>query len=88
MAQHQSAKKRERQAIVRRARNRSILSGVKTGVKRFRAVADEGDPALTAAALRDAESLLRRAASKGVIPAARARRQISRLARRANQVTS
>ena len=88
MAQHPSAKKRARQSVVRRARNRSIQSSVKTRVKRFRTVAEEGDAAQTAAALREAESVLRRAASKGVIPKARVRRQISRLARRANLISS
>ena len=85
MAQHQSAKKRARQALKRRERNRSGLSRVRTGVKRFRATAETGDAEQTATALREAESLLRRAASKGVIPAARVRRQVSRLARKANQ---
>jgi small subunit ribosomal protein S20 len=88
LAQHKSAKKRARQAIKRRARNRSVRSGVKTGVKAFRTAAEAGDAEQTTAALRTAEGLLRSAASKGVIPKKRARRHISRLARRANQATS
>lgn len=88
MAQHKSAKKRARQSEKRRARNRSIATRVKTGVKKFRAEAEAGDPETTGAALRSAESLLRRAASKGVIPKARARRQVARLARRAHQAAT
>lgn len=88
MAQHKSARKRARQSIKRRAHNRNIGSAVKTGVKAFRVAADSGDGAATATSLRAAESLLRRAASKGVIPKKRASRRVSRLAKRANQVTA
>jgi small subunit ribosomal protein S20 len=86
LAQHKSAKKRARQALKRRDRNRSILSRTKTRVKQFRAAADSGDAAATATALRVVEAELRRAASKGVIPASRVSRQVGRLARRAQQV--
>jgi len=88
LAQHKSAKKRARQSLKRRERNRSVVSRVKTGVKRFRAAADSGDVEAATTALRSAESLIRRAASKGVIPKARARRQVARLARRAHQVSA
>jgi small subunit ribosomal protein S20 len=86
LAQHKSARKRARQSIKRRARNRNIGSAMKTGVKAFLAAADAGDGAATTTSLRAAESLLRRAASKGVIPKKRASRRISRLAKRANRV--
>jgi small subunit ribosomal protein S20 len=85
LAQHKSAKKRARQQIKRTERNRSVRSRVKTGMKRFLTTVEEGDAEQTTAALRTAEGLLRRAASKGVIPAKRARRHISRLAKRAHQ---
>jgi small subunit ribosomal protein S20 len=85
LAQHKSAKKRARQEVKRTARNRSVRSRVKTGMKRFQATLEEGDADQTTSALRTAEGLLRRAASKGVIPEKRARRHISRLAKRAHQ---
>jgi len=88
LAQHKSAKKRARQALRRRTRNRSVRSEVKTGVKRFHAAVETEEAEQAAVALRTAESLLRRAASKGVIPAKRARRHISRLARRAHRAAS
>ena len=87
MAQHKSAKKRARQTVKRTERNRSIRSRVKTGMKRFRTAVETEDAEQTTAALRAAEGLLNRAASKGVIPKKRARRQISRLAKRAHQIS-
>jgi len=88
LAQHKSAAKRARQALKRRARNRNIRSAVRTGVKAARTAADGSDPAEATNASRRAEGLLRRAASKGVIPKKRASRRVSRLARRANQVAA
>ena len=86
VAQHKSARKRARQAIRRRARNRHVSSGVKSAVKSARAALESGDPAQAETALRAAESALRRAASKGVIPAERASRRVSRLAKGKNKL--
>jgi small subunit ribosomal protein S20 len=88
LAQHKSAAKRARQSVKRRARNRNIRSAVRTGVKAARAASDGDDPAEATAAARNAEGLLRRAASKGVIPKKRASRRVSRLARRANRMST
>ena len=88
MATHKSARKRARQSILRRARNRHVRSSVKGAVKRVRGAFESDDAAETQAAVRSAEGVLRRAASKGVIPKKRASRQISRLARRANRLES
>lgn len=81
MATHKSSEKRARQAEKRRVRNRSVRSQVKTRVARVRASLVEGDPARAAGQLREAESALRKAASKGVIPKQRASRTVARLAR-------
>jgi small subunit ribosomal protein S20 len=86
LAQHKSAKKRARQALKRRARNRSVRSAVRTGVKNFRATLDSGEDA--GESLRAAEGIIRHATSKGVIPKKRASRQISRLAKQANRAAS
>ncbi len=78
MATHKSAQKRARQAVRRRERRRHWRSRVKTAVKDARgsdSVADRSEK------LRAAESVIRRAASKGAIPKRRANRVISRLAR-------
>lgn len=79
MANHKSAEKRARQSEKRRARNRHVNSGVKTAVKAFRqAPAEERE-----SALRRAESVIRRAASKGVLSKKQASRRVSRLAKSA-----
>jgi small subunit ribosomal protein S20 len=81
LATHKSAEKRARQALRRRARNRQVRSRVRSAVKAPRAAATAGQPEGLTASVRAAESLLRRAASKGVIPKKRASRLVSRLAR-------
>jgi small subunit ribosomal protein S20 len=78
VANHKSAKKRARQTEKRRARNRHVNSGVKTAVKALH----QAPPEEQAAALRRAESVIRRAASKGVISKKQASRRVSRLAKR------
>lgn len=85
MANHKSARKRTRQAIKRRARNRHVRTRVRSALKQARAVVGAGDAAATPEAVRQAESLLRRAASKGIIPRQRASRLVSRLARAASK---
>ena len=85
MANHKSAKKRARQALNRRARNRQVKSRVRGAVKAFRKVVASGDAEKTDTALRSAESTLRRAATKGVIPRKQASRRISRLSKARNR---
>ncbi len=80
MAQHKSARKRARQDRKRAARNRDVKSRMRTHVKQFRAALAEGDDSAPEK-LKAAESAIRRAASKGVIPKRRASRSVSRLAR-------
>ena len=84
MANHKSARKRARQTAKRRARNRHVRTGVRSALKVAREAVATGDAEKTPAALREAESKLRRASSKGVIPRKRASRLVSRLARSAN----
>lgn len=81
MANHESARKRARQNPVLQARNRTVKSRLRTILKEARVALDgaEGD---AAERVKRAERELRRAASKGVIPARRASRLVSRLARR------
>ena len=88
VATHKSARKRARQSVRRRTRNRLQRGRVKSAVKASRAAVAEGEPEAATLAVRQAESVLRRAASKGAIPKKRASRQISRLARAAHRASS
>lgn len=78
MANHKSALKRARQNVVRQLRNRSVKSRVKTEVKAVRA-ALKTDPAKVADTLKNAQSVIDKAAKKGVIHKRTAARKISRL---------
>ena len=84
MATHKSAEKRARQSERRRTRNRNRRSQLRTAVRQARAAVAAGGEGVTDA-VRAAESLLRRAASKGLIPRQRASRQIARLSRAAHR---
>jgi len=86
VASHKSAKKRARQTIVRNARNRHERSRVRTAVKKLRSTLSEGDAEATSSALKRAESLIRRAASKGILPKQRASRTISRLTKATHRI--
>jgi small subunit ribosomal protein S20 len=75
----QSAKKRLRQSLVRRGRNRAAKSSIKTAIKRLQASvqAKEFDAARTQ--LTSIYKLLDQSASKGVIHVNKASRTKSRL---------
>lgn len=81
MANHVSAKKRAKQNLVRRARNKSFISNVRGTVRDFSASLT--DSALDAAKLADAfknvQSTLLRAVTKGLVHKNTASRKISRL---------
>jgi small subunit ribosomal protein S20 len=81
MANHPSAEKRNRQRITRTERNRALKSFVRKCLKEARASLTGGSVAgaEAAALVKNVHSLLDRAASKNVLPAARASRLKSRL---------
>jgi small subunit ribosomal protein S20 len=87
LASHKSAEKRARQDAKRRERNRNVRARTRTVLKNVREAIESGsgDPMARA---REAESALRRAATKGVIPKRRASRLASRLARRAHKAAT
>lgn len=87
MATHESSRKRARQAEKRRIRNRHIRSGVKGIVKAVNTALAAGS-AESADLSRRAESVIRRAASKGALSRKQASRRVARLARRAHQVAA
>ena len=88
MANHPSALKRERQAQKRRLRNRAVNSAVRTAIKKVTAAIAASEADAVKNTLKEATSMLDRAASKGVIPKGRVSRKISRLTVKANRVIS
>ncbi len=78
MANHPSAEKRDRQRIKRTARNKSILSAVRTSVRKAREAIERGD-AEAPDAVKAARCALARAASKGVVHKNAAARTTSRI---------
>jgi len=88
VADHKSAKKRARQALKRTERNRHTRSRVKSAVKDARTALAAGDAGATTSALKVAEGVLRRAASKGAIPKKRASRHVSRLTKTQNRLAT
>ena len=84
MASHVSAKKRIRQTERRTARNRHVRSTVRTYIRRAREALAGGDAKIAETAIREAESQIRRAVSKGVFHAKTGSRYVSRLATAVN----
>ena len=79
MANIKSAKKRARQSEVRRARNASARSMMRTAVKKVVKALDANDVAAAEAAFVAAQPLLDRFSSRGLIHKNKAARHKSRL---------
>ena len=75
----QSAKKRLRQSLVRRGRNRSAKSTIKTAIKRLQASVQAKEFDAARAQLTSLSKLLDQTASKGIIHSNKASRTKSRL---------
>jgi small subunit ribosomal protein S20 len=76
---HKNALKAARQSEKRRARNRSVHSGVKHVIKKLQTAVENKKTDETAALLREVSRTLQRAASKGVLHPNTASRKLSRL---------
>ncbi len=79
MANHPSAEKRNRQRLVKTARNRAISSTVRTLVKRVRTALHAKDKAAASSALKLATVALDKATTKGAVHVKAASRTIGRL---------
>jgi small subunit ribosomal protein S20 len=84
VANNPSAEKRNRQKDKRRARNKTVLSALRTAVKKARA-AIEGKTPETKELVQFAISTIDKAVSKGVLKRETASRYISRLSLRSNK---
>ena len=82
MANTASARKRIRQTAKRTERNAARKSRMRTFVKKVEAAISGGDKEKAAAALREAQPEMQRAAGKGVIHANTVSRKLSRLSAR------
>jgi small subunit ribosomal protein S20 len=80
MANIKSQIKRNRQNDVRRMRNKSVNSSLKTSVKKVESAATAGEP--IDELLREAQAKIDAAVSKGVLHKKTAARKKSRLAKR------
>ena len=78
-----SAKKRMKQSAQRRQRNFARKSLIKTAIRKVRDAIENKDSVTIKDLLKSAESIIARAAGKGVLHRGTASRKISSLARRA-----
>ena len=86
MANTKSAAKRARQSIKRHDRNKAIISAVRTAVRKAREAITSGDKTAIAAELKNAASVLDKAAAKGALHKSNASRRVSRLSAAAAKV--
>ena len=82
MANIESAKKRVRQNIKRRVRNRMVRNKTRTFIKKANQLIEAGDQNAAIVAVQAAMSQLDRAAQKGVVHHNNADRRKSRLAKK------
>jgi small subunit ribosomal protein S20 len=88
LANHKSAVKRAKQNEIRRIRNKSYKTRVKSTVKEVRTAVASGSVDQARHSLVQAVSIIQKTASKGIIHKNKAARQISRLASQVNQLTT
>lgn len=82
LANIESAKKRMRQNVKRRVRNRMVRNKTRTFVKKANQMIEAGDQSAAIIAVQAAMSQLDRAAQKGVVHHNNADRRKSRLAKK------
>jgi small subunit ribosomal protein S20 len=80
MANIKSAKKRNKQSIVKNARNRSCKSAVLTAAKKVAAAIEGGDKAVAQTTFSAYTSILDKACKRGVLPKNTVSRKKSRVA--------
>lgn len=88
MANHKSAKKRARQNEIRRVRNKAVRTRVKNVVKEVRQAVTENSTETATDRINHAQSVIDKAAKKGVIHKRTAARKISRLSKQVNSLSA
>ncbi len=84
MATHPSAEKRDRQNKKHKIRNTAVKSKTKTEIKKVLAAVEELDRESSEKALKNAITVIKKAASKGVYHKNNASRKVSRLTKKVN----
>ena len=79
LANIQSAKKRARQAVQRRAHNMSLRSRLRTAIKKVEAGIDAGDREAAATSYKEAVPVIDSMVNKGIVHANKAARKKSRM---------
>ncbi len=87
MANHASALKAHRQSIMRRSRNRSNRSSLRTALKDFSKQVQSASKDQAAPSSSELYSLIDKAARRGALSKNAAARQKSRLTKRLNQAS-
>ena len=88
MANHKSAVKRNRQSHKRNARNTSYRTQVKTLTKKVLSDVEEKNVEAARKSLGEAEAVIAKVASKGVLHSRAASRKISGLAKKVHQISA
>lgn len=88
MANTTSAKKAARKIARRTEVNKSVRSHMRGSVRKVEEAIASGDKAAARAALREAQPLIMKAASKGIVPRNTASRKVSRLDHRIEALAS
>lgn len=88
MANKKSSKKDMRRIVKRTARNKATRTALKTYVKKVRTAVTAGDVTEVKVALTTAQSMIDKAAQRGIIHKNQAARRKSRAAKAANKATA
>ena len=88
MANHKSAIKRNRQNEKRADRNRGLRTQVKSHVKKVLTAVEAKNEEEAQKSLREAETVIAKVASKGVLHSRSASRKISGLAKKVQQMSA
>lgn len=80
--------KRHRQSLKKRDRNTVVKSDLKTQLKKFESALESKDANAAQQALKETETKLRKAASKGVIKKETASRKVSRITKKVAALSS
>lgn len=86
MANHKSAEKRNRQAQIRRMRNRVNKTKMKSAIRKVKTAVEAGSAEEAQEALQQAIPVIAKTASKGTIHKRTSSRKISRLTQRVKKL--